>query len=352
MDSRQLMLSILRTLAFVVAGWIGIVFLLPILLPFAIGYLLAMLVEPLVKRLKSHSRLPRWLCSGICVSVLLAVLGTLVFFLCKTICMEFTSFVRQVPQLLSSLSGPMERLKQWLLELASKFPDGLGAGLQEGINNLFKSSSGLVETGYTKLFSWATTTLSALPNAILFLVTMILSSFMISAELPSIISFSKTLVPQRWKGKSGRAVAQLKNTLGGWVKAQLKLMTVTAFILTFGFMVINIQFPLLFGVVIALIDALPVFGTGTILIPWGLIMFMRGQPRCGLGLIVLYGITALTRTALEPQMLGKQIGLNPLLTLIALYAGFRLMGILGMIVFPVGALLIKQIWDHTPKKAE
>ena len=67
---------------------------------------------------------------------------------------------------------------------------------------------------------------------------------------------------------------------------------------------------------------------------------------------MLYGITALTRTALEPQMLGKQIGLNPLLTLIALYAGFRLMGILGMIVFPVGALLIKQIWDHTPKKAE
>lgn len=73
-------------------------------------------------------------------------------------------------------------------------------------------------------------------------------------------------------------------------------------------------------------------------------MFVRGNTRCGIGLL-LYGAATLTRTALEPRLVGRQIGLNPLVTLLAIYTGFRVMGILGMILFPIGALLIQQLWD-------
>ena len=106
------------------------------------------------------------------------------------------------------------------------------------------------------------------------------------------------------------------------------------------------------ALVITAVDALPVFGTGTILIPWALVLFLRGQTKTGVGLVVLYGAAALSRQALEPRLVGKQVGLNPVLTLLALYTGYRLLGVGGMIVFPITAMLLKQIWDHSGLQPE
>ena len=93
--------------------------------------------------------------------------------------------------------------------------------------------------------------------------------------------------------------------------------------------------------------ALPVFGTGTILIPWALALFLQGETKTGVGLVILYGAAALSRQALELRLVGKQVGLNPVLTLLALYTGYRLLGVGGMIVFPIAAMLFKQLWDHS-----
>ena len=107
------------------------------------------------------------------------------------------------------------------------------------------------------------------------------------------------------------------------------------------------RYPVLAALVITVVDALPVFGTGTILIPWALALFLQGETKTGVGLVILYGAAALSRQALEPRLVGKQVGLNPVLTLLALYTGYRLLGVGGMIVFPIAAMLFKQIWDHS-----
>ena len=96
-----------------------------------------------------------------------------------------------------------------------------------------------------------------------------------------------------------------------------------------------------------MVDALPVFGTGTILIPWALVCFLQNALSRGIGLVILYGVAALTRQALEPRLIGRQIGLNPLVTLMALYIGFRTVGIAGMILFPISVMFLKQLWDHS-----
>ena len=98
--------------------------------------------------------------------------------------------------------------------------------------------------------------------------------------------------------------------------------------------ILGVDYPLLFGLIVALVDALPVFGTGTILIPWSLTQFLQNDLRRGIGLLVLYGVAALSRQALEPRLVGKQVGLHPLLTLLALYTGFRAAGVAGMIPLP------------------
>ena len=136
------------------------------------------------------------------------------------------------------------------------------------------------------------------------------------------------------------------------MRAQFKLMGVTFLILTAGFLILRISYPLLFGILLAFVDALPVFGTGTVLIPWSILMFLRGNVRCGVGLLILYGCASLMRQALEPRMVGRHIGLNPLLTLIALYTGFRCAGIVGMVLFPVAAIFLKQIFSQNPQPGQ
>lgn len=139
----------------------------------------------------------------------------------------------------------------------------------------------------------------------------------------------------------------MRTTLGGWLRAQLKLMGITFLILNAGLLLLRVRYPVLAALVITVVDALPVFGTGTILIPWALALFLQGETKTGIGLVILYGAAALSRQALEPRLVGKQVGLNPVLTLLALYTGYRLLGVGGMIVFPIAAMLFKQLWDHS-----
>jgi len=203
-------------------------------------------------------------------------------------------------------------------------------------------SAGLAEKAYEWLFSAASGLLKRIPDILLFLLTSVLSGFMLTAELPRLRKLWKTKLPSLWLQRTETILRRFKTTLGGWFQAQLKLMAVSALVLTIGFLFLQVDYPLLFGMVIALIDALPALGTGLVLIPWALFVYLQGNSFLGTGLLLLYGTTALLRTALEPRLLGKQIGLDPLLTLLALYGGYRLLGLPGMILFPIGAMMIKQ----------
>ena len=130
---------------------------------------------------------------------------------------------------------------------------------------------------------------------------------------------------------------------GGWLTAQLKLMSVTFCILAAGLTLLRIPRSLLWAFVIALVDALPVFGTGTVLIPWALVCFLQGNRVLALGIAGPYATAALTRSILEPKLLGRHLGLDPLATLAALYIGCRLWGIAGMIAAPMITVALLQL---------
>ncbi|MFR7742274.1 MAG: AI-2E family transporter [Acutalibacteraceae bacterium] len=181
----------------------------------------------------------------------------------------------------------------------------------------------------------------------LFAVTAILSSFMLSGELPAIRGWLRRTVRPAWLEKLQTLGGHVRTTLGGWLRAQLKLMGIT-------FLILNAGLLLLAGAVSGAGGAGHYSGRraagvrhGTILIPWALALFLQGETKTGIGLVILYGAAALSRQALEPRLVGKQVGLNPVLTLLALYTGYRLLGVGGMIVFPIAAMLFKQLWDHS-----
>ena len=315
----------------------------PVLLPFLLGLGLARAVEPIVRLLLR--RLPRWLASGCAVAGTYILLITVSFLLCRILFQELWGFLRSLPELAGTMTEPIARLEERLLLIASRFPDGIGAALEQGVAGFFQSGAGMGQKLYDWLFNTVSRLLTQLPDLALFLLTAVLSSFMLSAKLPGLLALWDKHASAAWQQHLRSLSQVLKQTLGAWLLAQGKLITVTFLLLTAGFLILRVEYALLLSLGIALLDALPVFGTGIILIPWSLLQFLQGSTFRGIGLLLLYGTAALTRTALEPRILGRQIGLDPLLTLAALYAGYHFLGVLGMILFPMGALIGKQLWD-------
>lgn len=320
--------------------------LFPILLPFLIGLGLALCVQKPIGFVVSRLRLPRWAASFVCVLGLLALLAGAAALLCRTVCRELSSFLRELPALLSALAEPLSELETKLYSLADRLPDGIGTGLHAGLKSFFASGALLGSKLYEALFTFASGFLGRLPDLLLFVITTVLSAFMLSCELPKLSEWVRKKLPNGWAEKAELLGQRLRSTMGGWLIAQAKLMGVTFLIVTLGLMLLGVRYPLLFALLITVIDALPVFGTGTILIPWSLVSFLRGDNRCGIGFLVLYAAAALTRQTLEPRLVGRQIGLEPVVTLVALYAGYKTVGVLGMVLFPVCAILLKQFYDH------
>lgn len=318
-------------------------FLGPVLLPFVIGFLPAKAANNAADRLRSRIRCSRSAAAAICVGLIYIVFFLVIWLLGSILFRELEGFFRTLPALAGSLTQPLQRLEQSLLRLALRFPDGIGAALEQWVLDFFRSGAGLGSKLYDKVFSLATNFLRKMPDIALFSLTALLSGFFLAAELPDLQNLWKKKAPVTWQKHLNLALEKLKGTIFCWLKAQGKLMLITFLVLTAGFLILGLDYPLLFGSIIALIDALPVLGSGLILIPWSLLQFLAGNTVCGVGLLCIYGTAALLRTALEPRLLGKQLGLDPLLTLLALYAGYRFFGILGMIFFPMGAMFIKQV---------
>jgi predicted PurR-regulated permease PerM len=174
--------------------------------------------------------------------------------------------------------------------------------------------------------------------------TAILAGFMLSARLPSIKNWIYSKLPKAQNGV--RALQASKQALLGWGKAQLKLMALCYGVVSTGLYIIGIKNGFLIGAFVALVDAIPMLGTGTVLLPWALFQFLQGQTYKGVGLCLIFLLSFLLRAFLEPRLVGKQIGLDPLMALVAIYLGFQIWGIFGMLLFPVLGAVGKNVWTE------
>ena len=150
-------------------------------------------------------------------------------------------------------------------------------------------------------------------------------------------------LPEQFRSKYLPAMKELKRSLLGWITAQLKLSAITAGLLILGFWALQIPHGPLWAVLTALVDALPVLGTGAVLLPWAFICLLQGKTVRAVGLLGVYAVVWLVRSVLEPKLIGKQLGLDPLLTLGSMYAGYRLFGLPGLILSPVGAVCVLRL---------
>lgn len=329
-----------------IAGlWLLLKFFLPVGMPFLLGWLMSALAVPCADRLSSGRRLPRRLISFLCTTLLAALFLLFFWFLARLFLGELEHLGHYLPEFLDRISDTFGQLQEFLLRLAAKLPDSLSSAARQWIQQLFEGSSVLLSSASEWLLGLAAGIIGWIPSLSLFLFTTILSAYFFTADAPKIRSFISTHIPETWRTKISSVGGKLKAALLGYLKAEWRLALVTFAITFLGLLFLHPKNVLLLTLLIVVVDALPVFGAGTILLPWGIFCLLGGNTVTGLGLLLLYGADSLARTILEPRFIGRQIGLPPLLTLFSLYAGFRLFGIPGMILLPIAAILVKQLYD-------
>lgn len=323
--------------------FLGIRYLLPLFFPFLLGLILALAAEPLVRFLTGRLRMRRGLAAGIGVSMSFCFLAFLVLVACGLILRELRALTGILPDLENTIRGGMDSLSGWALELARKAPDGVRPLLTQNVTEFFTDGSALLDRVTAWLLKLASGFLSAVPDSALTLGTAVISSFMFSAKLPKLKAFCRSRLPMGRLAPAFAALKRLKTALWGWLKAQLKLSGVTFLVVMAGFLLLGIPYAPLWAVLVALVDAFPILGTGAALVPWSLICFLQGDRVQAFGLLGLYAAAALTRSVLEPRLVGRQLGLDPLVTLAALYVGYKLFGILGMLLAPMLAVTAAQL---------
>lgn len=325
--------------------WLGLRTLLPLLLPFLVGGALALTAEPAVRRLSR--RLPRPVAAGIGVSAALLLLLTVVSLLVSALLRQLGALAGALPDLEQAARQGLDSAQSLLLRASRNAPGAVRPLLERGITRLMGDSTAIFDRAAARLPQLATGLASRVPGSALTAGTAVISGFMISARLPRITARVKGLPTAQRLRALAPALKRTRGALWGWLKAQAKLWAVSFLLVTGGLFLLRVAHAPLWGLLTALVDAVPVLGTGTVLLPWALLCGLQGQYARSLGLLGIYVAALIARSVLEPRLVGRQLGLDPLLTLMAMYAGFRLWGFGGMLLAPLLCVAAAEILKAT-----
>ena len=323
--------------------WLSLRYLLPLFSPFVLGAGLALAAEPMVSFLHSKAHVPRPVSAGIGVSMAFSFLAMLLLLLCAFLVRELGALAGVIPDLEQTAKSGFSLVQNWLLDLSSHTPQSIQPLLKENVSTLFSDGAALLNKAVGYLLSLAGNLLSHVPDSALGLGTAVISAFLISAKLPKIRTWLLRRIPKEKLRAILKTAKQVKKVFCSWLVAQCKLIGVTFTILFLGFVILRIPYALLWALGVCVVDAFPVLGTGTVLLPWSLVCLLQNDTARAIGLASIYIVVSLIRSALEPRLLGRHLGLNPLVTLIALYAGYKLWGIGGMILAPLLAVTAIQL---------
>lgn len=231
--------------------------------------------------------------------------------------------------------------------LLGYFPEGFDEQVKNSINGFIRMGTSKLGSFINSLINFIT----SIPTIILYICITILSTFFISLDKNKIMAFLEQQFPKSWIKKVYNIKREMFNVLGSYIRAQIILMTICFFELLISFNILsflkfNLQYPLIFSIVICIIDALPILGAGAVLLPWSLISFVTGDINLGLALLVIYFLVLSVRQMLEPKLISQNLGVHPLVTLISMYSGFKFFGVIGFLIGPVVMIILKNVFSR------
>lgn len=311
-------------------------------LPFVLAFILTKIIEPLVSFLQKKLHIPRTVGSIVGIVVTLSIIGGLIYLLLGRLWKEINDIVSKSDIILANIT---EKYNIFRNTFAARF------GFAEQLDSVFEAFgqkfAEFAANYAAPAIRGAVNVVMSVPSVIIFMVVFVLATFFMSSDRERIREGIRKFVPKKVMNFTENVLENVFSALGAYLKAQLILICITFCELTIGFFIIGgslKNYALLLGGVISIIDAIPILGTGTVLIPWGVYGLIIGDTRLGIMLLVLYLICLSVRQITEPRLVAYQIGIHPLMILMVMYTGLRVMGFFGMILGPVLALVVKKLY--------
>lgn len=310
-------------------------------MPFVIGWIISLIANPLVRFLERKLKVRRKHSSMIIIIGVLAVVILIGYFAGVKLVSEASNLISNIPEIYENSKEDFAEIGDNLQVFYNKLPSNLQTSISNMTENLTGYIGDAVQAIGEPTFEAAGNFAKNVPGTLIAIIMCIISAYFFTADRDNILEMIRKNAPgEVWK-RCSEVVDDLKHVVGGYFKAQFKIMGVVYIILVIGLLILKVDYVLLVGLLIAFLDALPFFGTGTVLGPWAIIKVLSGDYAMAVGLVILYLVTQLVRQLIQPKMVGDSIGMNPLVTLIFMYIGYKFSSIIGMIVaVPIGMILI------------
>lgn len=331
---------IINVLVMVLTVWIGIKAMV-YFMPFVIGWFISFIANPLVLWLEKRVKIVKKLGSAIIIILVLGLIVLVSYLAISKLVEEISLLIKNFPEIYQSLEDAMRQLGDRFAGVFSRLPQGIQNGLSTIAADLDAKAGELIAGISQPTVTAAGNIAKRIPSILVATIVMLVSSYFFIAQRDEVIVWAKSVSPQGLQRRMTMIIDNLKQAVGGYFKAQFKIMGVVGVLLFIGFLILRVNYSVLLAILIAFLDFLPFFGTGTALIPWAVYELFGGNYFTVVGLLIIYVVTQAVRHIIQPKLVGDSVGMNPLATLVFLYAGYKFGSLLGMILaVPIGMLAI------------
>lgn len=314
--------------------------------PFVIAFVISLLLEPLIRFLMKKCKLKRKT-SAIIIMILIigGILGLLAW--------AITTIISEGSNLLDNLGTYVTSATNFIQEFLNgetlrrfNIPESVIGTIEKSFTQLVNTATTLVGNALKGILEWIT----SIPTIGVYLVITFLSLYFICTDKVYMIDQLEHHLPEIWVKKLYKHLKEIVKVLGKYLKAEATLVLVSFAVSLIGLYILkfvgfNVAYPLLYAMGIAFVDALPIFGSGTVMIPWAIISACNGDINLAIAILVLWIIMSIVRQFIEPKIVGNNIGIHPIFTLIAMYTGFKISGVIGLFLGPIILIILKNIFS-------
>ncbi len=314
-------------------------------MPFLVAFVIALLIEPLIKLVNRKTSLTRKTSAIIVLIVVSLILIGLLSWGIASIIAEATNLLQGLNTYIESAYNQVQNIISSIDFNKLKIPEEVTKVIQNSLWDLIGTVSNWVKNFLTSLMGF----LTEIPTIAIYIGICFVAIYFMCTDKLYMIDQIEHHLPREWVKRISKHTRDLISSLGNYLKAEATLILISFFVSLIGlyifkFIGLNIKYPLLAALGIGFVDALPILGSGTAMIPWAVISAVNGDIKLALSIIILWVIMSVIRQFAEPRVVSKHIGIHPIFTLIAMYTGFKAIGVLGMFVGPIVLIILKNIF--------
>jgi sporulation integral membrane protein YtvI len=315
-------------------------------IPFLIAFVISLIIEPIIRKIMKITNFTRK-ASAIIVLIcaFLLIIGLLAW--------GITTLITESSTILRNLNNNIENISKTIFSFLDnlkfdniKIPEEFKIIIENSFSNLLGQGRSFLQNVFTSILNGMT----HIPKVMIYIGITIVATYFVCTDKMYILDQMEHHLPRNWINKFGKKLRKVISSLGSYIKAECILILISFFIILisltiFNFLGLNVTYPLVIALIIGIIDALPILGAGTVIVPWAIISAFNGDIKLSICLICLYVLIIVVRQILEPRIVSNQIGVHPIFTLIAMYTGFKIIGVIGIFVGPIILIILKNVFE-------